>query len=63
MKASEHEGAIVTGVVGLLLVGWLGFLVHRSPRRTGRVRGRHLLHQHSHGLVSGRVRSRAEARF
>ena len=35
MKASEHEGVIVGGVVGLLLLGWLGFLVHRSPRFPG----------------------------
>ncbi len=27
----EREGIIVTGVLGLLLLAWLGFLVHRSP--------------------------------
>ena len=31
----EREGIIVTGVVGLLLLAWLGFLVHRSPRFPG----------------------------
>jgi hypothetical protein len=29
------EGFIVTSVVGLLLLTWLGFLVHRSPRFAG----------------------------
>lgn len=31
MKEREREGIIVTGVLGVLLLGWLGFLVHRSP--------------------------------
>lgn len=31
----EREGIIVTGVVGVLLLAWLGFLVHRSPRFPG----------------------------
>lgn len=35
MKAREREGIIVGGVVGVLLVAWLGFLIHRSPRFPG----------------------------
>jgi hypothetical protein len=31
----EREGLIVTGTVGLLLLAWLGFLLHRSPRFAG----------------------------
>jgi hypothetical protein len=31
----ERERIVVTGVLGLLLLGWLGFLVHRSPRFPG----------------------------
>ena len=31
----EREGLIVTGTVGLLLLAWLGFLLHRSPRFPG----------------------------
>ena len=31
----EREGIIVTGVLGVLLLGWLGFLVHRSPQFPG----------------------------
>jgi hypothetical protein len=31
----EREGIIVTGVVCVLLLAWLGFLVHRSPRFPG----------------------------
>jgi len=31
----ERERAVVTGVLGVLLLGWLGFLVHRSPRFPG----------------------------
>jgi hypothetical protein len=31
----EREGLIVTGVLSVLLLGWLGFLVHRSPRFPG----------------------------
>ena len=31
----EREGNIVTGVLGVLLLSWLGFLVHRSPRFPG----------------------------
>ncbi len=31
----EREGVIVTGVVGVLLLSWLGFLFHRSPRFPG----------------------------
>jgi len=31
----EREGIIVTGVLGVLLLAWLGFLVHRSPRFPG----------------------------
>ncbi len=35
MKAREREGIIVGGVVGVLLLTWLGFLLHRSPRFPG----------------------------
>lgn len=31
----EREGIIVTGVLSILLVSWLGFLFHRSPRFAG----------------------------
>lgn len=31
----ERERIVVTGVLSLLLLGWLGFLVHRSPRFAG----------------------------
>ena len=31
----ERERLIVTGVLSVLLVGWLGFFVHRSPRFPG----------------------------
>jgi len=31
----ERERVVVTGVLGFLLLGWLGFLVHRSPRFSG----------------------------
>ena len=31
----EREGIIVSGTVCVLLVAWLGFLVHRSPRFPG----------------------------
>ncbi len=31
----ERERVVVTGVLGVLLLGWLGFLVHRSPRFPG----------------------------
>ena len=31
----EREGIIVSGTVVVLLLGWLGFLVHRSPRFPG----------------------------
>ena len=31
----ERERLIVTGVLGVLLLGWLGFFVHRSPRFPG----------------------------
>ena len=27
----ERERVVVTGVLSVLLLGWLGFLVHRSP--------------------------------
>ncbi len=35
MKEREREGLIVTGVVCILLLTWLGFFVHRSPRFPG----------------------------
>jgi hypothetical protein len=31
----ERERVVVAGVVSVLLLGWLGFLVHRSPRFPG----------------------------
>ena len=31
----EHEGLIVSSTVGLLLLAWLGFLFHSSPRFPG----------------------------
>lgn len=31
----ERERVVVTGVISLLLLAWLGFLVHRSPRFPG----------------------------
>ena len=31
----ERERIVVTGVLSVLLLGWLGFLVHRSPRFAG----------------------------
>ena len=31
----ERERIVVTGVLGVLLFAWLGFLVHRSPRFAG----------------------------
>lgn len=31
----DRERVVVTGVLVVLLVGWLGFLVHRSPRFPG----------------------------
>ena len=35
MTGREREGIIVAGVVCVLLLTWLGFLVHRSPRFPG----------------------------
>ena len=35
MKWREHEGIVVTGVVTVLLLAWLGFFLHRSPRFAG----------------------------
>ena len=35
MKGREHEGIVVTGVVTVLLLAWLGFFLHRSPRFPG----------------------------
>lgn len=31
----EREGIIVTGVIGVLMFAWLGFLVHAAPRFAG----------------------------
>lgn len=31
----DRERVVVTGVLSVLLLGWLGFLVHRSPRFPG----------------------------
>lgn len=35
MKGREHEGIVVTGVVTVLLLAWLGFFLHRAPRFAG----------------------------
>ena len=35
MHKPEREGIMVTSVLGLLLLAWLGFFVHRSPRFAG----------------------------
>lgn len=35
MKGNEREGLVVTGVVAVLLLAWLGFFLHRSPRFAG----------------------------
>ena len=35
MKEREREGIIVTSVIGILLLTWLGFFLHRSPRFPG----------------------------
>ena len=35
MKEREREGIVVASVVGILLLTWLGFFVHRSPRFAG----------------------------
>jgi len=35
----ERERGVITGLVVLLLVFWLGFVVHRSPRFAGSVAG------------------------
>lgn len=35
MKMQEREGVVITGVVTILLLAWLGFFVHRSPRFPG----------------------------
>lgn len=31
----ERERVVITGVLGVLLLAWIGFLVHRSPRFPG----------------------------
>lgn len=35
MKGPAREGLVITGVVSVLLMAWLGFFVHRSPRFAG----------------------------
>ena len=35
MKAPQREALVATGVVGILLLSWLGFFLHRSPRFPG----------------------------
>lgn len=35
MKGHEREGPVVTGVVAVLLLAWLGFFLHRAPRFAG----------------------------
>lgn len=32
---TQRERIVVSGVLGVLLLGWLGFLIHRSPRFSG----------------------------
>ncbi len=31
----EHKGLVLSGVLAVLLIGWLGFLVHSAPRFAG----------------------------
>lgn len=35
MEKPDHERLIVTGVLSILLLSWLGFFLHRSPRFPG----------------------------
>ncbi len=35
MKPPQREAIVVTGVLGILLLSWLGFFLHRSPRFPG----------------------------
>lgn len=35
MKGPPREAIVVTGVLGILLLSWLGFFLHRSPRFPG----------------------------
>jgi len=35
MQTQDDDRVIVTSVVGLLLLSWLGFFIHRSPRFPG----------------------------
>lgn len=35
MKGREREGIVVAGVLSVLLLAWLGFFLHRSPRFAG----------------------------
>ncbi|NUZ08513.1 hypothetical protein [Piscinibacter koreensis] len=35
MKGKEREGIVLTGVLSVLLLAWLGFFFHRSPRFPG----------------------------
>lgn len=35
MKDQQREGIIVSGVISILLLAWLGFFLHRSPRFPG----------------------------
>lgn len=35
MKGLGREGVVITGVVTVLLLAWLGFFLHRSPRFPG----------------------------
>lgn len=35
MKGPQRDAIVATGVVGLLLLSWLGFFLHRSPRFPG----------------------------
>lgn len=35
MEKPGHERFIVSGIAGLLLLSWMGFLLHRSPRFAG----------------------------
>lgn len=35
MKERDREGVVISGVMGILLLAWLGFFFHRSPRFPG----------------------------
>jgi hypothetical protein len=35
VKGKEREGMVISGVIAVLLIAWLGFFLHRSPRFPG----------------------------